>query len=287
MVRYTVVTAGYFEAMGIPLKAGRTLNDGDSSGAQPVVVINQRLARDQFSGEDPVGKRLWVGHAEDLPLSPPRVVVGVVGDTKMDSLVALADPAAWVPIAQQDDSDSLLRNLYLVAHTTVPPGSALSAIRERIRSIDPDLALSNVASIEDRLGDSYWRQRFSAIVVGAFSFAALTIAVLGVFGMTSYVVACRTFEIGVRMAVGATPSDVLRLILGQSISMALLGVVLGLLGCAAITRVLSAFLFGIQPNDPFTFGGVALLLIAAAAGASYLPARRAATVDPIVALRME
>jgi putative ABC transport system permease protein len=287
MVRYTVVTAGYFEAMGIPLKAGRTLNDGDSSGAQPVVVINQRLARDQFSGEDPVGKRLWVGHAEDLPLSPPRVVVGVVGDTKMDSLVALADPAAWVPIAQQDDSDSLLRNLYLVAHTTVPPGSALSAIRERIRSIDPDLALSNVASIEDRLGDSYWRQRFSAIVVGAFSFGALTIAVLGVFGMTSYVVACRTFEIGVRMAVGATPSDVLRLILGQSISMALLGVVLGLLGCAAITRVLSAFLFGIQPNDPFTFGGVALLLIAAAAGASYLPARRAATVDPIVALRME
>ena len=167
------------------------------------------------------------------------------------------------------------------------PTSALGAIRVRIRGIDPDLALSDVASMEDRLGDSLWRQRFSAIVVGAFSVAALAIAVLGVFGMTSYVVACRTFEIGVRIAIGATPSDVLRMILGQSVSMALLGVALGLLGSLAVTRVLSTFLFGIQPTDPLTFGGVALLLLAAAAAASYIPSRRAATVDPIVALRME
>jgi ABC-type antimicrobial peptide transport system permease subunit len=137
------------------------------------------------------------------------------------------------------------------------------------------------------LGDSLWRQRFSAIVVGAFSVAALAIAVLGVFGMTSYIVACRTFEIGVRIATGATPSDVLRMILGQSVSMALLGVALGLLGSLAVTRVLSTFLFGIEPTDPLTFGGVALLLLAAAAAASYIPSRRAATVDPIVALRME
>jgi putative ABC transport system permease protein len=287
MVRYTVVTAGYFESMGIPLKAGRTLNDSDDLAAQPVVVINQQLARAQFSGEDPVGKRIWVGHAEELPGSRPRVIVGVVGDTKMDSLETRADPAAWVPIAQQGDSDSIFRNLYLVAQTSVPPASALSAIRERIRGIDADLALSSVASMQDRLGDSLWRQRFSALVVGAFSFAALAIAVLGVFGMTSYVVACRTFEIGVRIAVGATPSNVLRMILGQSISVALLGIALGLLGCAAITRVLATFLFGIRPDDPLTFGGVALLLLAAAAAASYLPSRRAATVDPIVALKME
>ncbi len=287
LVRYTVATAGYFEAMGIPLKAGRTLNESDDSAAQPVVVINEQLARAQFSGENPVGKRIWVGHAEALPLSRPRVIVGVVADSRMYSLESVPDPAAWVPIAQQENSDSILRNLYLIANTSVAPTSALGAIRVRIRGIDPDLALSDVASMEDRLGDSLWRQRFSAIVVGAFSVAALAIAVLGVFGMTSYVVACRTFEIGVRIAIGATPSDVLRMILWQSVSMALLGVALGLLGSLAVTRVLSTFLFGIQPTDPLTFGGVALLLLASAAAASYIPSRRAATVDPIVALRME
>jgi putative ABC transport system permease protein len=172
-----------------------------------------------------------------------------------------------------------------VVHTSAAPASALAAIRERIRGIDPDVALSDVASMEDRLGDSLWRQRFSAIVVGAFSIAALAIAVLGVFAMTSYVVTSRTFEIGVRMAIGATPADVLRMILGQSIAMAAVGVVLGLVGCVLTTRVLSTFLFGIQATDPVTFGGVALLLLAAAAAASYIPSRRAATVDPIIALR--
>jgi putative ABC transport system permease protein len=286
-VRYTVATAGYFEAMGIPLKAGRTLNDGDDSAAQRVVVINEQLARTQFPGENPVGQRLWVGHAEALPLSRPRVVVGVVADTRMYNLERAPDPAAWVPIAQQEDSDSIFRNLYLVANTGAAPVDAFGAIRERIRGIDPDLAVSDVASLEDSLGDSLWRQRFSAVVVGAFSIAALAIAVLGVFGMTSYVVACRTFEIGVRIAIGATPADVLRMILGESVSMALLGVAIGLAASVAATRVLSAFLFGIQPADPLTFAGVAVLLLAAAAAASYIPSRRAATIDPIVALRME
>jgi len=287
LVRYSVLTAGYFEAMGIPLKTGRTVSEDDTSATPPVVVINEQLARTQFRGENPVGKILWVGHAEALPLSRPRVVIGVVGDTRMDQLENAPDPAAWIPITQQENSDTILRNLYLVAHTTVAPGAALIAIRERIREIDPDLALSDVASLEDRVGDSLWRQRFSAIVVAAFSIAALAIAVLGVFGMTSYIVACRTFEIGVRIAIGARPSDVLRMILGQSLSMALLGVGLGLLGCVATTRVLSTFLFGIEPGDPLTLGGVAALLLVAAAAASYLPSRRAATVDPIIALKTE
>ena len=287
LVRYTVVTAGYFEAMGIPLKAGRMLNDSDDSNAQPVVVINEQLARAQFNGENPVGQRIWVGHAEALPGSRPRVIVGVIGDTRMDRLERAPDPAAWVPITQQDNSETIFRNLYLIAQTNIAPVSALAGIRERIRNIDPDLALSDVASLRDRVNHSMWRQRFSAIVVGAFSVAALAIAVLGVFGMTSYLVACRRFEIGVRIAIGATPSDVLRMILGQSIAMALLGIAIGLLGCMATTRVLSTFLFGIEATDPLTFGGVALLLLSAAAAASYIPSRRAATADPIVALRME
>jgi predicted permease len=287
LARYTVTTAGYFETMGIALKAGRTLTEADDAAAQPVVVINEQLAREQFGAENPLGKRIWVGHAEALPGSRPRVIVGVVADSKMYALDISPDPAAWVPIAQQDNSESIFRNLYLVAHTTSAPSSAMGAIRERIHNIDPDLALSDVASMGDRVGDSLWRQRFSAIVVGAFSIAALAIAVLGVFGMTSYLVACRTFEIGVRVALGATRVNVLRMILGESIAMALVGVILGLLGCVAATRVLSTFLFGIKATDPLTLGGVALLLVAAASAASCFPARRPAAVDPVVALRME
>jgi putative ABC transport system permease protein len=141
--------------------------------------------------------------------------------------------------------------------------------------------------MDDRIGDSLWRQRFSAIVVGAFSLAALAIAALGVFGMTSYLVSGRTFEMGVRVALGATRLNIMSMILRQSIAMALLGAMLGLLGCIATTRVLSRFLFGVSATDPLTLVGVALLLIAVAILASYLPARRAAAVDPIVALRVE
>ena len=141
--------------------------------------------------------------------------------------------------------------------------------------------------MQDGLRDSLWRQRFGAIVVGAFSGVALLIATLGVFGMTSYLVASRTFEIGARMAIGATRLSVLKMVLGQSIALALMGVMLGLAGCVAATRVLSTFLFGIKATGPCTLGGVALFLVAAAAGASYIPARRGASVDPLVALRTE
>jgi putative ABC transport system permease protein len=287
LVRYNVVTAGYFEAMGVRLKAGRTLTESDDAAAEPVAIINERLARDQFSGENPVGKLIWVGHAEALAENRPRVIVGVVADSKMYALDSSPDPAAWVPIAQQNNSESIYRNLYLVANTNVAPSSELGAIQERIRSIDPDLAVSDVASMEERVGDSLWRQRFSAIVVSTFSIAVLSIAFLGIFGMTSYLVSCRTFEIGVRVALGATRLNVMSMILGQSISMAFLGVVLGMLGCLAATRVLSTFLFGISATDPLTLLAVSLLLMAAAIVASYIPARRAAAVDPILALRGE
>jgi len=287
LARYNVVTAGYFEAMGIALKAGRTLTENDDAAAQPVVIINEQLARDQFGGGNPVGKLIWVGHAEALPGSRPRVVVGVVADSKMYAMDIAPEPAAWVPITQQDNSESIFRSLYLVAHTGLAPSSALSAIQARFYNIDPDLALSDVATMDNRIGDSLWRQRFSAIVVSAFSLAALAIAALGVFGMTSYLVSSRTFEMGVRVALGATRLNIMSMILRQSTTMALLGAILGLLGCFATTRVLSRFLFGVSATDPLTLVGVALLLIAVAILASYLPARRAAAVDPIVALRVE
>jgi putative ABC transport system permease protein len=223
LVRYTVVTPGYFEAMGIPLRAGRTVADADAHDAQPVVVINEKLARQQFPGEDPLGKQIWIGHAESLPSSSPRTIVGVVGDTHMYALERDPDPSAWVPMAQQNVSEDIWRNLFLVADTGTDPTNALASVSQTIRSIDPELAVADVSSMEQRLRDSLWRQRFSSSVLGAFSVAALGIAVLGVFGVTSYLVALRSHEIGVRMAVGARPADILRMVLRQSFVLVAIG----------------------------------------------------------------
>jgi hypothetical protein len=280
-----VATAGYVEAMGIALKAGRTIELADAPTSQRVVVVNQKFARDYFGAGNPLGKQIWVGHAETLPTAAPRMIVGVVADTHLDQLERAPDAAVWVPITQQGDNDSLLRNLFLVAHTNLPPAAALPAVRALIGRVDPDLALSQVETMDSRLNESLWRQRFSAIVVGAFSIAALGIAVLGVFGITSYLVACRTFEIGVRIALGATPAAVLRMVLAKSLLTSVAGVAIGLAGAAALTRVLSSFLYGVTATDPVTFAGVAVILVAAAVAASYIPAHRASTVDPIAALR--
>ncbi len=285
MTRYTVATAGYLEAMGIPLKMGRTIAVSDEPNSQRVVVVNEKFVRDYFGAENPIGKPVWVGHAESLPTAAPRVIVGVVGDIKLDQLERTPDAAVWVPITQQGDNDNLLRNLFLVAHTNLSPAAALPAIREWVHRVDPDLAISEVETMDSRLSESLWRQRFSAIVVGAFSLAALGIAVLGVFGITSYLVARRTFEIGVRIALGATPSGVLRMVLVKSLLASVAGVAIGLAAAAGLTRVLSSFLYGVTATDPLTFAGAALALIAAAVAASYIPARRGSTVDPIRALR--
>lgn len=287
LVRYSVATAGYFEAMGIALKAGRTLRDSDTRDSEPVVVINEQLARDYFAGENPVGQRIWVDHAEFLRKSRPQTVVGVVANTKLDRLESVADPAAWVPIAQQQHSEQIFRNLFVVIDAATAPMSIVAGVRERIRNIDHDLALSDVSTMEDRVRDSLWRQRFSAIVVGALGVAALGIAVLGVFGITSYLVASRTREIGIRIAVGAAPNAIEASVVRQCVAMAVAGAVAGALGAVPLTRVLSSFLFGVTATDPITFLGVALLLIASAAAASWFPARRAASVDPLTALRGE
>jgi putative ABC transport system permease protein len=285
LARYTVATAGYLEAMGISLNAGRMLADSDDRHSQPVLVVNEKFARDYFGTENPIGKRIWVGHGESLPGSGPRVIVGVVADIRLDRLERSPDASVWAPISQQEGSDAILRNLYLVVHTNLATAAALPAIRELIRNIDADLALSEVETMDGRLRESLWRQRLSAIVVEALSIAALGIAMLGVFGITSYLVACRTHEIGLRIALGATPAGVLRMILVKSLLTSVSGAAIGLAGAAASTRVLSTFLYGVTATDPLTFGGVAVALVISAVAASYIPARRASVVDPIVAIR--
>jgi putative ABC transport system permease protein len=287
LVRYTVVTPGYFEAMGIPLKAGRYMVDADAHDTQPVVVINEKLARQQFPDEDPLGKQIWIGHAESLPSSSPRTIVGVVGDTHMYALERDADPAAWVPMAQQNVSEDIWRNMFLVADTGIDATSALAPMSQTIRGIDPELAVADVSSMEQRLRDSLWRQRFSSRVLGAFGLAALGIAVLGVFGVTSYLVALRTHEIAVGMAVGARPGDILRMMLRQSFVLVAMGIGIGLLASVGLTRVLQGLLFGIKATDSLTFAAVVAIFVISTLVACLLPAKRAANADPVVTLRME
>jgi putative ABC transport system permease protein len=287
LVRYTVVTPGYLEAMGIPLRAGRLVTDADARETLPVVVINEKLARQQFPAEDPLGKQIWIGHAEALPDSSPRTIVGVVADTHMYALDRDSDPAAWVPIAQENASEDVWRNLFLVANTGIDPANMLAAVGQKIHGVDPELAITDVSSMDERLSDSLWRQRFSASVLGAFSLAAVGIAMLGVFGVTSYLVALRSHEIGVRMAIGARPADILKMVLGQNLVLVAIGTVVGLLGAFALTRVLQGLLFGVKATDSSTFGMVAGVLAISSLVACLAPALRAAKVDPIVALRAE
>jgi putative ABC transport system permease protein len=287
LVRYTVATPGYLEAMGIPLKAGRLVTDADTQDTMPVVVINEKLARQQFPAEDPIGKHIWIGHAEALPNSFPRTIVGVVADTHMYALDADPDPSAWVPMAQQEGSEDIWRSMFLVANTGSSLSNAVAAVGQKIRGVDAELAITDVSSMDERLSESLWRQRFSASVLGAFSLAALGIAVLGIFGVTSFLVASRSHEIGVRMALGARPADILKMVFGQSLVLVAIGTVLGLLGAFALTRVLEGLLFAVGPTDASTFGLMAALLAISSLAACLGPARRAAKVDPMVALRAE
>jgi putative ABC transport system permease protein len=275
------------EALGISLKAGRLFSAGDSAASVPVVVINEALAKRHFPNEDPLGKPLWIGHAQALPAAAPRTIIGVVGDTLLNSLDSSPNAAAWVPISQQDGGELIWRNIYLVAHTTSEPQDALAAIRKQIATVDAELALGDIATMEERLGNTLWRQRLTASVLSAFSLIALAIAALGVFGVTSYLVSQRTHEIGVRVALGALPGDIFRLALKEGIVSTLIGIALGVTGSMALTRFLGNLLYGVSAKDPFTLAVVAILLALVALAACSVPARRATKVDPLIALRSE
>jgi len=287
LVRYNVVTPGYFEALGIALRAGRFLQEQDAPGGLPVAVINETLAQQQFGGENPIGQQIWIGHAEALPATAPRTIVGVAADIHMYALDQAPDPAAWVPMAQQDAGAEIWRNLSLVADCGLNPAHVVPGVRERIREIDSDLALTNISSLDRLLGDSLWRQRFSSSVILAFGLAALGIALLGVFGVTTYLATLRSHEFGVRVAIGARPADIVRLVLRESSTQIAGGIAAGLAASFALTRVLSGLLYGIAPTDPFTFAAVTILLAIASLAACLIPALRASKVDPILALRCE
>jgi len=277
-----VVAGDYFSAIGLPLLKGRYFNGRDAETALRVVIVSQSLAHHFWPHEDPVGKRLKPGFQND----PWYTIVGVVGDAKQDNLGAPPMPAMYLPYAQSP-AEFLMEDITLVVRTALPPLSLVDSARHAVESVDPDLPVFEVATMEQLVYRSASAPRFNTVLLGVFAALALVLAAIGIYGVMSYAVTRRTHEIGVRMALGARARDVLGQVIAQGMRRALTGIVLGLAGALALTRFLSSLLYGVRPADPATFLAVSLLLLAVSLLACYIPARRAATVDPMIALRHE
>ncbi|HEV1995913.1 MAG TPA: ABC transporter permease [Candidatus Acidoferrum sp.] len=275
---YRDVTSNYFAAMGIPLIAGRIFTEQDNLDRPRVVVIDEPLARRFFTGEDPIGKHLQIPDYT----RPAREIVGVVGGVRDTGFDQPPRPTIYFPSLQSPD-----QTMSLVVRTTLPPSAILPAIKNAIWSVDKNQPVFEVRSMDEIISGIVSAQHLAFLLLGVFAFLALALAAIGIYGVTSYVVSERTHEIGVRMALGAQPRDVSRVVLGLGARLAGIGVIGGVLAALALTRLLSSLLFGVSATDPFTFVGVAILLTLVALAACYIPARRAMRVDPIVALRYE
>jgi putative ABC transport system permease protein len=275
-----IVSSDYFRAMSIPVRKGRFFSERDAADAPAVVVINETFARRFFADTEPLGQRIAF---TDAPNAPVREVVGVVADVRHAGLDAPAGLEYYVPYAQ-----SPVARVTLVARTTSSdPASIVPALRGLIREADKDLPLWNVRTMNSLLSESVARHRFNTTLLGLFALVALLLASLGIYGVMSYSVTQRTHEIGVRLALGAQPADVLKMVLRQGMALVALGIALGLVCSYALTRSMTSLLYGVSATDPSTFALISLVLLVVAFAANYIPARRATKVDPMVALRYE
>lgn len=274
------VTPGFFRTMGIPQLAGRDFTDADGVDSPKVAIVGATLARVHLAGENPLGKRIHVNIGG--PDGGDYEVVGVVGDITMTSLEGGVRPAVYLPHTQL-----AVGLMTFVARTPQDPMSLTSGVAAAVRSLDPELPLAEVRSMEDVVDATLARPRVVATLVGVFALMALVLAALGVYGVMAYSVAQRTQEIGVRMALGATPLAVFRLVLGQGLRLVAAGAVVGLLASAALTRLLRTLLYETETLDPWTFASTTILMFVVAALASYVPARRGTRIAPVEALRSE
>jgi len=277
----SLVSPGYFETMGIPLKRGRVYDEHDGQpGTNPVVIINETLARLQWPGQDPIGQRFKLGDVSST--RPWMTVVGVVGDVRQRTLDEPIRRGMYVPYAQQPS-----RGVFVAIRTAGSPLAMVDAVRRTIRDVDASLPLVDVFTMDWVIVRSLWQPRLFSWIFAVFGAVALLLSLVGVYGVVSYSVAQRTREIGIRMALGADRHRVRDLVLRQGMSAAGVGLVIGLFGALALTRVMGAMLYGMSPTDPVTFAVVALLLAVTVLVACLVPARRATKVDPTVALRYE
>ena len=272
-----IVTPHYFTALGMPLLRGREFTEADSADAPPVVIINETFARRFFPGEDPLGKRVRRGGAD-----PWMTIVGMVKDVRHRGLDLDARPEMYIPYPQLPEA-----TMTLVLRTEGEPGRLVSAVRKEVSALDQDLPVGGIRQVAEVVADSLATRRLAMLLFGSFALVALVLSAVGISGVMAYSVTRRRHEIGVRMALGARPGDVLRLVVGQGSKLLLTGVAIGLVAAVALTRVMTSLLFGVTTTDPTTFAGVTVLLAAVALLACYIPARRATKVDPMAALRYE
>jgi putative ABC transport system permease protein len=271
------VSRGYFQTLGVPLLKGRDFTDRDNSDAPQTAIINNDLARIYFPNEDPIGKRITFTDGESW-----ISIVGVIGDVKRLGLDTSAKPEVYFPFLQVPSL-----SMSLVVRTTTEPLSLAGAVKSQIQMIDRDLPIDESKTMQQLLADSNSGRRFNMLLLTVFAVVALVLAVVGIYGVMSYTVTQRTHEIGIRVAIGAQARDVFRMVIGQGMILAMIGIAFGLVGAFALTRLMTTMLFGVEPTDPATFVTIAVLLTAVALVACYIPGRRATKVDPLVALRYE
>ncbi|HKR14090.1 MAG TPA: ABC transporter permease [Pyrinomonadaceae bacterium] len=274
-----VVDAGYFQTMGIPLLRGRNFSDLEQKEAKRVILINEALARKHFPNEDPIGQRLDVAMFENPVVTE---IVGVVGNVRYDSLIDEAPPAVYFPHPELP-----YPFMTLALRTDGDPTLLAPAVQREIRGLDPNQPVGDVRTMNQVMSEAVSRSRFNTLLLGLFAGLATLLSAVGIFGVMNYSVSLRTREIGLRLAIGAQPRQVLLLILKQGLMLTLAGVVLGLIAAFALTRLLSGLLFGVEAVDTTTFATISFLLLAISLLACYLPARRAMRIDPMMALRYE
>lgn len=277
------VTPGYFSSMGIPSVAGRDFSWTDAAGSLPVVIISDAIARRFWPKDDPVGRHIKQGPPDSL--GGWLTVIGVVGDVRYYDVASKPQPTIYLPYGQNQGTGMALHDL--VVRTAVEPSSVNSAVRSAIWAVDPSLSISRVRTMEEVYSISVTPQRFNLQLLGLMASVAMILAAVGLYGVIAYTVQQRTREIGVRIALGAKPQEMIGLVLFQGARLAIVGVAIGVVAALGLVRLMTGLLYGVTANDPLTFAGVSILLLLVALAASYVPARRAMHVDPIVALRYE
>jgi putative ABC transport system permease protein len=278
LVKYNGSTPGFFRAMGVPLLRGRDFDDRDTRASLPVAIINDTLARQFFPDDDPIGHRFKDDYGGRW-----RTIIGVVGSYKNRQPMNPPSPMVFRPLAQT----SYGGEEWVVVRTSGDPSKLAATARATVRSLDRDLPITKLRTMRQVVADSLSEPRLVTSFVAGFALFALVLAVIGIYGISAYSVAQRRHELGIRVALGASQSDLLGLVLRKSGWLASSGVAMGIPVALALSHIMGSFLYGISPHDLVVFGGVSVLLVSVALAATYLPARRAAKVDPMVALRYE
>jgi predicted permease len=272
-----LVSPHYFSTLRIPLRAGRDFDERDNARVPHVVIINETFARRQFPSEDPIGRRLITGMAQT-----PSQVVGVVADIRGENLDRPPEPEYFLPLLQRPEMP-----INVLVRTSLPPAAIVPIVRAALRTIDPDLPLLQPDALATRIGHAVAPRKLALMLLGGFAALALVLASLGVYSVMAHLVAFRTNEIGLRMALGASSSVVMRMVLGQARRLTLVGIAFGIAGALVVSRLMQQALFEVNPMDPLVYIALSVTLLLVAEAASFFPARRATRIDPVIALRTE